>query len=163
MESEKYWLRVDDIFTSIQGESTDAGKLCTFLRLYGCNVGCSFCDQKQDPKNLRRISSERVLTEITKRRVRNVCITGGEPLMQWGALLPVILELVSLNYNVSIETSGCYRIDIDNYNRKYKYVMDVKCPSSGVSNKNILDNLLALHCRDEVKFANYHLTPLICH
>ena len=152
MESEKYWLRVDDIFTSIQGESTDAGKLCTFLRLYGCNVGCSFCDQKQDPKNLRRISSERVLTEITKRRVRNVCITGGEPLMQWGALLPVILELVSLNYNVSVETSGCYRIDIDNYNRKYKYVMDVKCPSSGVSNKNILDNLLALHCRDEVKF-----------
>lgn len=150
--SEKYWFRVDEIFTSIQGESTDAGKLCTFLRLFGCNVGCTYCDQKQSSKNLKRMSYEKVLQEITRRRVPNVCITGGEPLMQWGALLPLILELVSLNYNVSIETSGCYKIDIDNYVRKYKYVMDIKCPSSGVSDKNILDNLLALHSKDEVKF-----------
>lgn len=143
---------VDEIFVSIQGESTDAGKPCVFVRLFGCNIGCSFCDQKQNPKKKKKMSIGNVVNAVTKYHVPNVCITGGEPLLQWDAVYPLVLELKSMGYNISIETSGCVPIEADYLRRGFKYVMDVKCPSSGVSNKNILDNLLNLHTSDEVKF-----------
>jgi 7-carboxy-7-deazaguanine synthase len=73
-------------------------------------------------------------------------------MLQWNALYPVILELVSLGKKVAIETSGCVPIDADPYNRSFKYVMDIKCPSSGVSHKNIYENLMNLQRKDEVKF-----------
>ena len=143
---------VDEIFVSIQGESTDAGKPCVFVRLFGCNIGCSFCDQKQNPKKKKKMSIGNVVNAVTKYHVPNVCITGGEPLLQWNAVYPLVLELKSMGYNISIETSGCVPIEADYHKRGFKYVMDVKCPSSGVSSKNILDNLLNLHMTDEVKF-----------
>lgn len=145
-------LYLDEVFTSIQGESTDAGLPCVFVRLYGCNVGCSYCDQPQKPSDRTRISIANLVTKIQKHRVQYVCITGGEPLLQWNALYPVILELVSLGYKVSIETSGCVPIEADPYNRSFKYVMDIKCPSSGVSHKNVYENLMNLQMKDEVKF-----------
>ena len=145
-------LYLDEVFMSIQGESTDAGLPCLFVRLYGCNIGCSFCDQPQKPCNRTRISIANLVAKIMRYHVDCVCITGGEPMMQWNALYPVILELVSLGKRVSIETSGCYPIDFDPYNRSFKYVMDIKCPSSGVSHKNIYENLMNLHTKDEVKF-----------
>lgn len=145
-------LYLDEIFVSIQGESTDAGLPCVFVRLYGCNVGCSFCDQPQSPLNRSRISIGNLISKIQKYKVKYVCLTGGEPMLQWNALYPVILELVSLDYKVSIETSGCVPIDADPYNRSFKYVMDVKCPSSGVSHKNVYENLMNLQRKDEVKF-----------
>lgn len=145
-------LYLDEVFTSIQGESTDAGLPCVFVRLYGCNVGCSYCDQPQKPSDRTRISIANLVTKIQKHRVQYVCITGGEPMLQWNALYPVILELVSLGYKVSIETSGCVPIEADPYNRSFKYVMDIKCPSSGVSHKNVFENLMNLQMKDEVKF-----------
>lgn len=143
---------IDEIFVSIQGESTDAGKPCVFVRLFGCNVGCSFCDQKQNPRKKKKMSISNVINAIAKYHIHNVCITGGEPLLQWDAVYPLILELTGLDYAVSIETSGCIPIDVDYYNRKHKYIMDVKCPSSGVSHKNVLENLMHLQPKDEVKF-----------
>lgn len=145
-------LFLDEVFASIQGESTDAGLPCVFVRLHGCSVGCSYCDQPQDPKNRKRISIDNLLAKIQRFHIPHVCITGGEPLHQWNALYPVILELVSQGYKVSIETSGCVRISEDFYNRSFKYVMDIKCPSSGVSHKNIYENLMVLQPKDEVKF-----------
>lgn len=145
-------LYLDEVFASIQGESTDAGLPCLFVRLYGCNIGCSFCDQPQDHHKVTRISIANLVTKIMKYHIDYVCITGGEPMLQWNALYPVILELVSLGVKVSIETSGCVPIDADPYNRSFKYVMDVKCPSSGVSHKNVLENLMNLQRKDEVKF-----------
>lgn len=145
-------LHLDEIFASIQGESTDAGLPCVFVRLFGCNVGCSFCDQPQNPSNRTRISIPNLVSRIVKYHIPYVCITGGEPLLQWNALYPVVLELVSLGIKVSIETSGCVPIDADNYNRSFKYVMDIKCPSSGVAHKNIYENLMNLQMKDEVKF-----------
>ena len=88
---------------------------------------------------------------IKKYRVPYVCITGGEPLIQ-DDVYPVIYELVDEGYKVSIETNGCVPIDPCSYNRSYKYVMDIKCPSSGVSDKNVLTNLGNLMPHDEVKF-----------
>lgn len=145
-------LHLDEIFVSIQGESTDTGLPCVFVRLFGCNVGCTYCDQPQFSKNRKRISIGNLISEIQKLKVKYVCITGGEPLQQWNAIYPVILELVSMDYKVSIETSGCIPIDPDPYSRSFKYVMDIKCPSSGVSHKNIYDNLMNLQGKDEVKF-----------
>ena len=143
---------IDEIFLSIQGESTDAGKPCVFVRLFGCNVGCSFCDQKQDAGKKKKMSIGNVVNAVEKYHIKNVCITGGEPLLQWDAVYPLVLELKGLGYSIAIETSGCLPIDVDYHNRGYKYIMDVKCPSSGVHKKNVLDNLMILHGCDEVKF-----------
>ena len=145
-------LYLDEMFASIQGESTDAGLPCVFVRLYGCNVGCSYCDQPQSPSHRTKISISNLIARIMKYHINYVCITGGEPMLQWNALYPVILELVSLRVKVSIETSGCIPIEADPYNRSFKYVMDIKCPSSGVSHKNVFDNLMNLQMKDEVKF-----------
>jgi 7-carboxy-7-deazaguanine synthase len=141
---------IDEIFTSIQGESTDSGLPCTFIRTFGCDIGCSFCDQKQIKGKPMSITN--IVWEVQKLGIPLICITGGEPMMQWNSVYPLVLELVSKNYTVGIETSGCYPINDDLYNRSFKYIMDIKCPSSGVSDRNILDNLMALHPKDEVKF-----------
>ena len=144
-------LYLDEVFVSIQGESTDAGLPCVFIRLFGCNVHCSYCDQPQKACNRKRVSIENLIQMVDKYHVKNVCITGGEPLIQ-DDVYPVIYELLSKDYKVSIETNGCVPIDPCGYNRSYKYIMDIKCPSSGVSNKNILTNLANLMPIDEVKF-----------
>ena len=146
-------LYLDDIFVqvSIQGESTDAGLPCVLVRLFGCNVKCTYCDQSLKACNRKRVSVENLIQMIRKYRVPYVCITGGEPLIQ-DDVYPVIYELVDEGYKVSIETNGCVPIDPCSYNRSYKYVMDIKCPSSGVSDKNILTNLGNLMPHDEVKF-----------
>ena len=142
----------DEIFCSIQGESTDSGLPCIFIRLYGCPVGCSYCDQPQKPSRKKRTSVGSIIEKITKfRGVKNVCITGGEPLI-YKEVIPLAWELLSMDYKVSIETSGCVPIEAETYKRSYKYVMDIKCPSSGVEEKNIFENLLHLQFNDEVKF-----------
>lgn len=145
-------LVLDEVFCSIQGEGVDSGFPCVFVRLFGCNIGCSFCDQPQNPKEKTRISIGNLISKVRKYHVENVCITGGEPMLQWDAIYPVILELTSLGYKVSVETSGCVPISPDPYNRSFKYVMDIKCPSSGVSHKNVYENLMSLQRKDEVKF-----------
>lgn len=141
-------------FLSIQGEGTDAGLPCVFIRLYGCNVQCSYCDQPQGKCDRHKISVANMVSKAMSYGCRNVCITGGEPMLQWDSLYQLALELVSdYNCDVSIETNGCVKINPDfYYPKKLKFVMDVKCPSSGVSEKNELDNLLFLRNRDEVKF-----------
>ena len=119
-------LKVHEIFSTIQGEGYDTGLPCTFVRLWGCNLKCSFCDQPQAKCDIHRMSVESVVNEVRKLRIKNVCITGGEPLIQ-----------------EELE---------DTVRRSHKYVMDIKCPSSGVSEYNNFDNLGILHPSDEVKF-----------
>ena len=140
-----------EVFASIQGEGYDTGLPTVFVRFFGCNVHCVYCDQPQKACNRKRVSVENLIQMIKKYRVPYVCITGGEPLIQ-DDVYPVIYELVDEGYKVSIETNGCVPIDPCSYNRSYKYVMDIKCPSSGVSDKNILTNLGNLMPHDEVKF-----------
>lgn len=145
-------LRIDDIFVSIQGESTESGKPCIFIRLMGCNVKCSYCDQPQKGHKIQRMSVKNILLEISRyRNINNVCITGGEPLMQ-EEVYSLIYSLVEKRYNVSIETNGTIPITQDDYIRSFKYVMDVKTPSSGVTQFNNYDNIKNLHVKDEIKF-----------
>lgn len=142
----------DEIFCSIQGESSDSGLPCIFVRLYGCPVGCSYCDQPQSPDQKKRTSVGSIISKITSfKGVKYVCITGGEPLI-YPEVTALTWELLHMGYKVSIETSGCVPIEDHGYRRSFKYVMDIKCPSSGVSEKNIFENLLHLQSNDEVKF-----------
>lgn len=140
-----------EIFKSIQGESRDSGLPCTFIRLYGCPIGCSYCDQPQCKEDKKRISVDSIINKVKQLGAEYVCITGGEPLIQEEVYV-VIYELLSMGYKVSVETSGCVPIESVGYKRSYRYVMDIKCPSSGVSHKNIYDNLISLQDNDEVKY-----------
>ena len=143
---------LDEVFLSIQGESTDTGLPCIFVRLYGCPIGCVYCDQPQTLSNKHKASIETIMNRVKKYRgVKRVCITGGEPLIYKNDLMPLVWELQYEGYKVTIETSGCLPIE-DFLRRDWKYIMDVKCPSSGVVEKNIYENLLKLHSKDEVVF-----------
>lgn len=141
-----------EVFASIQGESSDMGIPCVFVRLYGCNVNCSYCDQPQSNKDKHKISIGNLVDKIQALKIKNVCITGGEPLLQADNVYQLVLELKSLDYKISIETNGCIKIPEFYFVKNVKFVMDVKCPSSKVSNKNVLENLMSLRTTDEVKF-----------
>lgn len=142
---------IDEIFKSIQGEGLDSGLPCIFVRFWGCNVGCKYCDTEQCIDNKKRTSVGKIMNKIHSMGINRVCITGGEPLLQ-DEVMPLVYELLSEDYKVSIETSGCVPIEPPSYRRSYRYIMDVKCPSSGVSTKNVLSNLALLTPQDEVKF-----------
>lgn len=145
-------LYIDEIFLSIQGEASETGYPCIFIRTFGCPIGCVYCDQPQDAQNKKRRSIGTVIDAITKfKGVKRVCITGGEPLI-YSDIYPIIYELNDMGYKVSVETSGCVPIELSTYRRTFKYVMDIKTPSSKVAHKNIYDNLLHLQKNDEVKF-----------
>ena len=142
----------DEVFASIQGESSDSGLPCIFVRLYGCPVGCVFCDQPQTPDRRKKINIENLMAKVKKfKGIKYVCITGGEPLI-YADCIPFVQELMHDGYRVSIETSGCVPIPNLGYRRSFKYVMDIKCPCSGVSEKNLYENMLLLQTNDEVKF-----------
>ena len=146
-------LNYHEVFLSIQGESTGAGLPCVFIRLYGCNVKCSYCDQPQQRCDKHKISVEHLVQKAMSFNCKNICITGGEPLIQSDAVYQLAMELaVDYNCKVAIETNGCTPIPDLPYHKNIKFVMDIKCPSSGVSEKNIYENLMFLRPCDEVKF-----------
>lgn len=143
---------LDTVFCSIQGESSESGLPCIFIRLYGCPIGCVYCDQPQGLEQKKKVSLDKIISMVKKYKgVNYICITGGEPLIQ-PEVYPLIFELQHLGYRISVETSGCVPIDFLGYHRSFKYVMDIKCPSSMVSEKNVYENLIKLQGNDEVKF-----------
>jgi len=142
-------LLVNEIFFSIQGESSHAGRPCAFIRLAGCNLRCSYCDTRYAYDE----GSVREIPEI-ERQVRSfgcplVEITGGEPLLQAGTP-ELVRALLERRYTVLVETNGS--LDIGLVDERCSRIVDVKCPSSGVSEKNRLENLAILTPNDEVKF-----------
>ena len=144
-------IHFEEIFASIQGESVDVGIPTIFVRLYSCNLKCLYCDQPQLPCDRKRISIENLYNKVRSMKLKTVCITGGEPLLQ-PEIYVLVYDLVGEGYNVSIETNGSIEIEKDCYLRSYKYVMDVKCPSSGEHKMNRFSNLTNLLSKDEVKF-----------
>ena len=148
-------LRVIEIISSLSGECKNTGYPMTFIRLYGCNNQCSFCDTMYSvdgKKRGRELSYENIMSTVTKFKNKYICITGGEPLLQKDDLMPLVFELVNANYIVYIETNGTLEIESSHYRRSYSYAMDIKCPSSGMSGKNRYSNLRNLLECDEVKF-----------
>ncbi len=143
-------LRVNEIFCSIQGESTHAGKRCAFIRLNGCNLSCSWCDTRYAlDESGRELSLDMIIEAVRPYKVDLVEITGGEPLIQ-AATPELAMRLAQEGYEVLVETNGSMDISLLPY--PIKRIMDLKGPSSGEMDNNRLENLLYLRHGDEVKF-----------
>ncbi len=143
-------LRVTEIFRSIQGESTHAGRPCAFVRLTGCPMRCTWCDSEYTFTGGERLSVEDVMQKVRDFGCRLVEVTGGEPLAQREAFV-LIGRLCEEGYEVLIETGGF--VSTEGLDERAKLILDVKCPASGEAERNHWPNLERLRAdRDEVKF-----------
>ena len=142
-------LRINEIFFSIQGESTWAGRPCAFVRLTGCNLRCSWCDTEYAFHEGRMMAVEEVAAQIIGYGCDLAEVTGGEPLLQ-PAVHSLIASLLEAGITVLVETSGAS--DVSRLDARAIKVMDLKCPGSGESARNLWTNLEHLTSRDEVKF-----------
>lgn len=142
-------LVVHEIYASIQGESTFAGLPCTFVRLTGCNLRCAWCDTPQAFVGGTRMRREEVLAKALAFGTPLVELTGGEPLLQPGAI-PLLRELCDAGRTVLLETSG--ERDVSAVDARVHRIVDLKAPGSGEHARNRWENLPLLGRRDEVKF-----------
>jgi len=142
-------LKINEIFYSIQGESTYAGCRCVFVRLTYCNLRCTYCDTEYAFYDGADKSIEAIIEEVKAFNCNLVEITGGEPLMQ-DESLELMKNLCDLNFEVMLETGGSLPIkEVDN---RVKIVMDLKTPSSGMKKKNLYENIDFIKPSDEIKF-----------
>lgn len=143
---------INEIFVSIQGESTYAGEVCVFVRFVGCNLRCRYCDTKYAYDKGDNLDINEVVEKVVSYGVNLVEITGGEPLLQEEAVKEIVKKLLDRGHRVLLETNGTVSL------KKWKdgqlggvvKIMDVKCPSSGCESD--LGNLKYLNVMDEVKF-----------
>ena len=159
-------LVINEIYLSLQGESTFAGLPCIFVRLTACNLRCSYCDTAYAFTEGRKQSLPDVLSEISKlalpfssppktgsfdgiHKLPLVELTGGEPLLQ-KSCLPLMKMLCDDRFTVLLETSGAH--DISPVDPRVHRIMDLKCPGSGEANRNRLENIAQLKTKDEIKF-----------
>jgi 7-carboxy-7-deazaguanine synthase len=143
-------LRITEIFLSIQGESSHAGRPCAFVRLTGCPMRCVWCDSEYTFSGGKRMSFEEILSKLKDFNCNLIEITGGEPLAQKN-VFPFITTLCDLGYEVLIETGGY--VSTKQVDNRAKIILDVKCPASGESERNHWPNLERLRKeKDEVKF-----------
>jgi 7-carboxy-7-deazaguanine synthase len=142
-------LTVNEIFHSIQGESTHAGRPCVFVRLTACDLRCRWCDTPYAFHEGRKMSVDEVVADVTARGCDVVEVTGGEPLLQ-PDVYPLMQRLLDSGKTVLIETGG--HRSIAQVPAGVIKIMDVKCPGSGESEKNDWSNLAHLGVNDEVKF-----------
>jgi 7-carboxy-7-deazaguanine synthase len=142
-------LTVNEIFHSIQGESTHAGRPCVFVRLTACDLRCRWCDTPYAFHEGRKMSVDEVVADVEARGCPTVEVTGGEPLLQ-PDVYPLMQRLLDAGKTVMIETGG--HRSIAGVPAGVIRIMDVKCPGSGESDKNDWSNLAHLTTTDEVKF-----------
>ena len=142
-------LTVNEIFFSIQGESTRAGHPCAFVRLAQCNLRCTYCDTEYAFYEGKEMSLENIIRQVDDYPTDLVEITGGEPLLQ-SAVFPLIKRFLDDGKIVLIETGGS--IDVRPVDSRAILIYDIKCPDSGMMDKNLWENLPQLKPNDEVKF-----------
>ncbi len=142
-------INVCEIFSSVQGETSMAGRPAVFIRLSGCNLQCSWCDTDYAASEGTRMCIEDVVSKALSFKLPLAVITGGEPLLQIQAL-QLIDTLCSKGLDVVVETNGS--IDISSVNRRARIIMDFKTPSSGQSGRMKEENLKKLREKDEIKF-----------
>jgi 7-carboxy-7-deazaguanine synthase len=142
-------LAINEIFFSIQGESSYAGIPMVFVRLAGCDLRCSYCDTQYAYSESEQMSIEAIIHKVESYNCAYVEITGGEPLLQKNVYL-LIDELVEKHYRLLMETGG--HLDVSRVNKKVKKIVDIKCPASGEADKVRWENLPLLTPNDELKF-----------
>jgi 7-carboxy-7-deazaguanine synthase len=159
-ESMSDTLVVNEIYVSLQGESTFAGLPCIFLRLTACDLRCSYCDTAYAFTEGRKLALTEILARVDQLakpysagaagfKLPLAELTGGEPLLQKNSL-PLMQSLCEAGYTVLLETSGAH--DISPVDPRVRRIMDLKCPSSGESARNRIENIARLKKTDEVKF-----------
>ena len=142
-------LTINEIFHSIQGESTYAGRPCVFVRLTACDLRCNWCDTPYAFHEGRKMSVDDVIADVEARGCQTVEVTGGEPLLQ-ADVYPLMQRLLDSGKTVLIETGG--HRSIADVPAGVIRIMDVKCPGSGESDRNDWSNFARLVKTDEVKF-----------
>lgn len=142
-------LKVNEIFYSIQGESTYAGERCVFVRLTGCNLRCAYCDTEYAFYNGYDLQIDAIIKKIESFNCNLVEITGGEPLLQ-KEVYSLMTKLCDIGYNVLLETGGS--LSIENVDSRVTNILDFKTPSSKMDKKNYYENVNYLKSNDEIKF-----------
>ena len=163
-------LKVNEIYFSVQGESTYAGRPCIFIRLTYCNLRCTYCDTEYAFYEGKDMKIYQIMEKIKKWNCQLVEVTGGEPLFQ-DECITLLNELLKKNYEVMLETGGS--LPISSVPEEVIKIVDFKCPSSGMKKNNLWSIVDNLYIHDEVKFiignrkdyewakekiAQYHLT-----
>jgi 7-carboxy-7-deazaguanine synthase len=144
-------MQIIEIYRSLQGESSYAGIPCTFVRLTGCNLRCTWCDSEYTFKGGRKLDIDDVEAEVRALAPAGLVeITGGEPLLQERELVILMRRLISAGYTLLLETSG--ERPLENVPKDVVKIVDVKCPASGEGGTFRLENLDALVPHDELKF-----------
>ena len=141
-------LRINEIFYSIQGESSRIGMPTVFVRLTGCPMRCSYCDTAYAFHDGQQKEIEEIIQEIKKFDTNYVTVTGGEPLAQKNCI-DLMNQLCELGYQVSLETGGA--LDIKGVHAKVKIILDVKTPKSNEDKNNFWPNLANIRTNDEIK------------
>jgi 7-carboxy-7-deazaguanine synthase len=142
-------LRINEIFYSIQGESSRIGMPTVFVRLTGCPMRCTYCDTAYAFHDGQQKEIEEIIQEIKKFDTNYVTVTGGEPLAQKNCI-DLMNQLCELGYQVSLETGGA--LDIKDVHSKVKIILDVKTPKSNEDKNNFWPNLANIKPNDEIKF-----------
>ena len=142
-------LKINEIYYSVQGESTHAGRPCVFIRLTYCNLRCTYCDSEYAFYEGKDMEITHIMNEIKQWDCNLVEVTGGEPLFQ-DKCINLLNELVKSNYEVMLETGGS--LSISDVPKKVIKIVDFKCPSSGMEKKNLWSIVEDLQPHDEVKF-----------
>ena len=146
---ESKMLKVNEIYLSVQGESSYTGLPCVFVRLTGCNLRCIWCDTAYAFYEGKSMSIDEIVGKVKNFGVKLIEITGGEPLMQEN-IYPLMNGLIEKGFQVLLETGGS--LSLEKVPRNIIKIMDIKCPGSGEHKNNNLDNLKFLETKDEVKF-----------
>jgi 7-carboxy-7-deazaguanine synthase len=142
-------LTLNEIFHSIQGESTYAGRPCVFIRLTACDLRCTWCDTPYAFYEGRKVSVDEVLRHVEAYNCQLVELTGGEPLLQED-VYPLMDRLLASAYTVLLETGG--HVDVGRVPPAVVKILDIKCPGSGEADRNHWDNLAKMQPHDQVKF-----------
>tara|TARA_B100001250_G_scaffold312444_1_gene274454 strand:- start:204 stop:845 length:642 start_codon:yes stop_codon:yes gene_type:complete len=142
-------LKINEIYYSIQGESSYTGLPCIFIRLTYCNLRCTYCDSEYTFHDGEDMTINEIMAKIKQYKCNLVEVTGGEPLFQKGCI-ELLQKLTDSKYNVLLETSGS--LSIENVPKKVINIIDFKCPSSNMKKKNYWENLKFIKQKDEIKF-----------
>ncbi len=141
-------LKINEIFYSLQGESSRIGLPTTFIRLTGCPMRCNYCDTAYAFHEGKNLSFNEIIDEIKHFDTNFITVTGGEPLAQ-RSCYAFLDQLCDIGYDVSLETGGA--LSIKDVHEKVKIILDIKTPGSGESENNHWDNLLLIKPTDEIK------------
>ncbi len=144
-------MKINEIFYSIQGEGNWTGFPNIFIRTSGCNLRCTYCDTKYAYNSYKEMKIKEIINDIKKYNCNYICITGGEPLIH-KEIIDLINNLIRHSYKISIETNGSIDIKPLSNIKSLMISLDIKCPSSNMTEKMLYQNIFYLKKQDQIKF-----------